>query len=402
MENLDLKYLCSVIGNLAGIPIRLYQNEKLIFYHSIVDLPVDPISLYHKELFEITSTVGYFVTPTFYYYGLVNSKEYKIILGPSGQISNNEQDLKELAFRLDIQSEDTVAFVNGMKSLVCMPLESIMQILCALNYILNNEKLGLNDIIIFDSHQQVIKKILESERLNQNLKEYYNHAESPAATHNTLALEQTIMNIVRKGDTQALKEWVKQAPAVRAGIIAKDQLRQVKNTFIVTATLVSRAAIRGGMNIEDSLTLSDSYIQKCEILGGFNQITNLQYHMVLDFTERVERLRVNKKVSKLTLEVADYIQHHLSETITTEDIAQHLFISRTHLSKKFKDETGENLIDFILKEKTEETKRLLRYTDKSLNAISNYLGFSSQSHFTRVFKKYSGNTPNEYRQRYNN
>ena len=174
MENLDLKYLCSVIGNLAGIPIRLYQNEKLIFYHSIVDLPVDPISLYHKELFEITSTVGYFVTPTFYYYGLVNSKEYKIILGPSGQISNNEQDLKELAFRLDIQSEDTVAFVNGMKSLVCMPLESIMQILCALNYILNNEKLGLNDIIIFDSHQQVIKKILESERLNQNLKEYYN------------------------------------------------------------------------------------------------------------------------------------------------------------------------------------------------------------------------------------
>ena len=62
------------------------------------------------------------------------------------------------------------------------------------------------------------------------------------------------MNIVRKGDTQALKEWVKQAPAVRAGIIAKDQLRQVKNTFIVTATLVSRAAIRGGMNIEDSLT----------------------------------------------------------------------------------------------------------------------------------------------------
>lgn len=116
----------------------------------------------------------------------------------------------------------------------------------------------------------------------------------------------------------------------------------------------------------------------------------------------VERLRVNKKVSKITLKVADYIQHHLSETITTKDIAQRLFISRTHLSKKFKDETGENLIDFILKEKTEEAKRLLCYTDKSLNAISNYLSFSSQSHFTRVFKKYSGNTPNEYRQRYNN
>lgn len=399
MKNLDLQYLCSVIGSLAGIPIRLYKDEKLIFYHSMVELPVDPIALYQKELFEITSNVGYFVTPTFYYYGLINSKEYKIIIGPSGQINNNEKELKELAFQLDIPSQDTKNFVNAMKSLICMPLESIMQILCALNYILNDEKLGLDDIIIYDSNQQIIKKIFESERLNQNLKEYYNNEEAPVFTHNTLALEQTIMNIVRKGDTQALKEWVKQAPAVRAGIIAKDQLRQVKNTFIVTATLVSRAAIRGGMNIEDALTLSDSYIQKCEIINGINQLTNLQYYMVLDFTERVERLRVNKKTSKLALEVADYIQHHLSETVTTEDIAKHLFISRTHLSAKFKEETGENLIDFILKEKTEEAKRLLRYTDKSLNAISSYLGFSSQSHFSRVFKKYSGYTPNEFREK---
>ena len=51
----------------------------------------------------------------------------------------------------------------------------------------------------------------------------------------------------------------------------------------------------------------------------------------------------------------------------------------------------------ILTKKSEEAARLLTYTDKSLIAISDYLGFSSQSHFSRVFKKYMGRTPSEYR-----
>lgn len=55
-------------------------------------------------------------------------------------------------------------------------------------------------------------------------------------------------------------------------------------------------------------------------------------------------------------------------------------LNRSYLSRKFKEETKETLTNFILKEKTEEAKRLLRYSDKSLTAISSYLGFSSASH----------------------
>ena len=55
------------------------------------------------------------------------------------------------------------------------------------------------------------------------------------------------------------------------------------------------------------------------------------------------------------------------------------------------------MTDYILKTKTEEAKRLLKYTDKSAAEIGNYLGFSSQAHFSRVFLKYSGRTPGEYR-----
>ena len=50
-----------------------------------------------------------------------------------------------------------------------------------------------------------------------------------------------------------------------------------------------------------------------------------------------------------------------------------------------------------ISETYEEAKRLLRYTDKSLLAIGEYLGFSSQSHFTKAFRKYTTMTPGEYR-----
>lgn len=401
MENIDYAYLCTVIGNLTGNPIRVFYKSKQIFYHSIVNLPTDPLKIFADKVLSIDTHTGYFITPYFHYYGIVNSGDYKIVIGPSIQTRDNDQTLKELAFRCDVPPEDTEEFVSGMKCIIPMPLASILQVLCTMNYVLNGEKLGLSDLQIYDSEQENIKNKLEKERATQEFDSDIEELTNQQEVHNTLALEQKLTNFVRKGDTVALKEWVSNAPAVRSGVLASDQLRQLKNTFIVTATLISRAAITGGMDTDDALSLSDVYIQKCELLSSIEEITNLQYRMVLDYTERVEKLRMGKTPSKLVLDITNYIHHHLSEAITTDDIAKSMFISRSRLSVRFKQETGENLIDFILKEKIEEAKRLLRYTDKTAVAISFYLGFSSQSHFSRVFKKYTGYLPNEYRKRHN-
>jgi AraC-like DNA-binding protein len=261
--------------------------------------------------------------------------------------------------------------------------------------VLNGEKKTLEDIAIYDAEQEAL---YVQNTINQ-VKERFDYTER-YAQHNTYDLEQLLMNMISKGEVAALREWVSSAPAVRGGIIAPEQIRQRKNTFIVTATLASRAAIRGGMAQNDAFTLSDTYIQKCELLSDPDRIMNLQYHMILEFTKRVERLRLGDKPTKLTADVANYVQHHISEPITAERIAEKLFVSRPYLSKKFKEESGMTLTDFILKEKTEEAKRLLRYTDKPLSSISVYLGFSSQSHFTRTFRKYVGLNPGQYREKH--
>lgn len=234
MKTIDINYLCAVIGNLAGIPIRVFENDKQIFYHSIVNLPKDPITPYTTDIFAIDAHIGYFITPNFYYYGIVNSAPYKIVIGPAYQTNNNDQSLKELAFKCDVNPDDLDDFINAIKTIVQMPLDSILQILCTINYVLNDEKLSLKDIRIYDTEQQFIKDVIETDRANQSFDSTLKEIQAQQATHNTLALEQMLVNIVRKGDTAALHEWVKNAPAVRAGILASEQLRQIKNTFIVT------------------------------------------------------------------------------------------------------------------------------------------------------------------------
>lgn len=400
MKNIDLKYICKVIGNLSGVPIRLFQGDNLFFYHSIVDLPKDPMEVYREDIWRVTTNVGYFVTGHFHYYGIINSDDIKIVIGPTRQTPDNEQELRELAFRADVPAADVEEFVEGMKSIVRMPLESIMQTLCTINYILNDEKLELEDITIYEAEQNDLKELLERQRSVQAFSCRHSGDEPTVHEHNTYTQEQQMLRMVRKGDTASLRQWIASAPAIRGGTLASDQLRHVKNMFVVTATLVSRAAIQGGLSMEDAFTLSDAYIQKCELLNALDRITNLQYHMVLEFAERVERIRFGGKPTQLTVAVINYIQHHLSEPIRAEEIAKELFMSRPYLSAKFKEETGETLTDFILKEKTEEAKRLLRYSDKSFTAIGSYLGFSSLGHFSQVFKKYTGRTPTEYREKY--
>ena len=392
---INLPYLCTTIGNLSGVPIRIFEGESLTFYYSQAYLPRDPMTLYREQIFAVKEHVGYVATPHFHYYGIINSGQTKIVVGPTRQITETDQELRELAFRADVTAEDMEDFVAGMKSIVRMPFESILQMLCTMNHVLNGEMLSLKDIVIYDADQE---KLLEAQGRQQAAQKL--SAQVDESLHNTLDQEQALLRMVRKGDTAALKEWISHAPAIRGGVLAKEQLRQKKNTFIVTVTLVSRAAIRGGMDVDDAFSHSDSYIQQCERLSTPGDILNLQYRMVLDYTERVERLHLGKRPSKLTIDVANYIQRHMSEPITTERMAEELFLNRSYLSRKFKEETGETLTAFIQKEKAEEAKRLLRYSDKPLTAIGSYLGFSSASHFSRVFKANVGSTPSEYREKH--
>lgn len=153
MENIDLRYLCTTIGNLAGIPVRIFEDSAQTFFYSMVRLPKDPMALCRDEIFAVTEHVGYCVTPEFHYYGIVNAGSTRIVVGPTRQIAETAQELRTLAFRLDLSGDAARTFAEGMRSIVRMPIESVLQMLCTVNYVLHHEKLELRDIRIHEQEQ---------------------------------------------------------------------------------------------------------------------------------------------------------------------------------------------------------------------------------------------------------
>lgn len=392
----DLNYICTNLGNLSGLPVRLFDDEKEIFYYSTINFTKDPFSLDKDKAFTLKEHVTYFINEFGFFYGIINYKNIKIILGPSSEFKSSEQTIKDFAFKLNIHPSDLEDFIVAINSLINYPLMSVLQMLCMVNFALSGEKENLANVTIHEKAQNLIIDDIESAKISNEHQE----DDSIQGPYNALDIENCIIDIVMRGDVSALNAYIKDIPAIRSGTVAKNQLRQAKNIFIVTTTLVSRAAIRGGLDVTNALRLSDIYIQKCEMINDIQEITELSFRMVMDYTQKVESIHFGESPSKLVLDVTRYIQNHLSETIKVEDISKSIYLSRSRLSTAFKKETGINLYDYIYKVKLNEAKRLLRYSNRSISSIAFYLGFSSQSHFTKIFKSLTSLTPFEYRQKH--
>ena len=135
----------------------------------------------------------------------------------------------------------------------------------------------------------------------------------------------------------------------------KKKHKQTKNC---TVTLIARAAIDAGVDSELALTLSDNFIQRCELCNKEEDIRNLNYECLEEYTKMVSYVKNNNN-SPLANKVTNYILQNISSRISLDEIANHFFISKTYLCKMFKKENGITLNNFILKKKVEISKLLL-------------------------------------------
>ena len=93
----------------------------------------------------------------------------------------------------------------------------------------------------------------------------------------------------------------------------------------------------------------------------------------------------------------DYIYDNLHSKILLEDIAEKAELSDSYLSKLFHKETGVSITDYIITKRVDAAKNLLIFTEYTTSEISNFLNFSSESHFIATFKKHTGLTPKKFR-----
>ena len=385
--NSDYEYLAHSIASLAALPVRLYRDGIFQGLYHHTKFKPDLAILEEPNIFRSIDSVSYYMDENFLYYGLfrVKNDAVALLIGPISLMPVNTTSAAKILRSMGEPASRAKELVDYFSSIPSYPLRTFLQILCTVNYFINNEKTDVGQLLLTEDLPALDTAVLPQP--------------SEAEIHNTMELEEMMLSCVEHGRTEDILKMFSAPTAGRAGEMASDALRQQKNLIICTATLVTRAAIRGGMNQEQAFALSDMYIQKAELMSDVLSLTRLNAQMVLDFTKRVEAEKAGIHKSKLVRQARDYILSHIGEAITTGILSKELGMNRTYLCKLFAEETGLTFNQYVTQVKMEEAKRLMDITKKSIAEISEYLGYSSQSYFQKVFKNRYGITPGEYRQK---
>jgi AraC-like DNA-binding protein len=105
-----------------------------------------------------------------------------------------------------------------------------------------------------------------------------------------------------------------------------------------------------------------------------------------------------RKAAHLAMQAREYLVKNLAEAVTLAQAAEHLGVSSEHLARKFKQETGQTVLDCLRNLRLEKAKTYLLGSGQSVTAIARLTGFSSVALFSRTFKRYVGHSPLAYRQ----
>ena len=218
--------------------------------------------------------------------------------------------------------------------------------------------------------------------------------------HRTLENELSFYDALASGNIEIVEDNIKKKEFTNPegmGVLSNNPLQNIRYHFVIGTAMIIRYCVHAGMEQEKAYALSDFYIQKMDKCQTIEEISKLHDVMCIDLCKKMNELRRSQILSKPIVLCIDYIYSHIHNRITVKELAEHLNFSESYLSKLFHKEMGLPISQYILNLKIEKAKNLLQYSEYSIIDISNYLSFSSQSHFIQVFQKYTGMTPHKYR-----
>ncbi|TXK85037.1 AraC family transcriptional regulator [Paenibacillus sp. N3.4] len=144
----------------------------------------------------------------------------------------------------------------------------------------------------------------------------------------------------------------------------------------------------------------DLLLQKFDTLLDVKEWIYRQFVTIID-SVALKHSASNRK-EELASEIFDYVKQHLHDPmLTLEGIADYLVLSVSYVRLVFKETYLVTLSDFIHQERLEQAKKLLVSTDLPVLNIAERSGFQSKTTFFTSFKKYTGLTPNQYREQNN-
>ena len=299
--------------------------------------------------------------------------------------SNTSADIIYRGFRSKDFSGYSAAWLRSFYEAICRVPSSQYTIfsrnLRMLHYCVTGQRIEISDVFVDDIHALSAA----------------NHRK-PTDRHRVYNAEKAMLEMVRLGDLN-YKEALSASMNISDGvkINTRDPVRHARVSTIVFCSIVCRAAIEGGLSPEEAYSLGDAYIQSALDAHTIDETSTVCMSMYDDFVRRVHRTRENPKYSEPIQRCCNYIEMNLDRNIHAQELADLVGYSVTYFTRRFREETGFGISDYVKAARIERAKILLETSESSVQEISDKLGFTSRNYFTRCFREVTGKTPMEYR-----
>lgn len=243
------------------------------------------------------------------------------------------------------------------------------------------DKISAHKIVHFDDAEGFTLDI--DSQTAQKLKQNFNN-------------EITAMHLIQSGDANALKAFMDNNESDIILGYSNTAFGNERAFAQRVLALSSIAAINGGVDCTTVYALIFKYQSIIEKTNDSYQLISLSYDILKKFCNTVHFGKYNNCKSPVLVPILRYIHSNLHTRITVENIAEKFNMNANYLSQLFKNEMGERFSQYVLKTKIATAKHFMETTDKPITEISEYLAFSSPSHFNNAFKKITGTTPKQY------
>ena len=251
--------------------------------------------------------------------------------------------------------------------------------------------------LITDSKQQLIinrNKLHQQSRINESIQMYKT---SGAVSSNTYPYdkERLLISKLKTGDVTEAKALLNDL----LGYVFFSQgnnLEIIKSRSLELCSLLSRAAIEGGATSDSILKVNNQLLTIIPTLNNMDDLCYKLQEAIDAFTDCMFEHIPNKN-SEIIKKTIRYISQNYANPLTLELVANQVHLNPSYFSTLFKQSTGSSFKEYLNMVRVEESKRLLANTDYALIDIAIATGFEDQSYFTKVFKRYTGLTPKQFR-----
>ncbi|MGG6312438.1 helix-turn-helix domain-containing protein [Paenibacillus macerans] len=230
--------------------------------------------------------------------------------------------------------------------------------------------------------------------------------DAPYGYYYPLQVEQQLINFIRAGDTGRAGAYMNEITKrnldkpVMSLTVAKCLM------FNLVGTMMKVIHEMGGHDDDGSLADYQQWIDdilSCDTVQEMQSALQALLEEVCVFAADKRASHVSREredsLRSLAERVADYIERHYCDVnLNVNAIGEHFDMKGSYLSKLYKNQTGEGLLDSIHKCRIERAKEIMRTKPDSISEISRVVGYNDAATFIRVFKKYEGITPGKYKE----